>query len=61
MERDATADVDTHDSRLAEMIVAALAQRRLTLDDLLAAVMLDEDDPVFFVPTPRAAPEQRAV
>lgn len=46
---------DEQDTLLAERIVAALASRRLTLDDLLAAVAFRDDD--CFVPTPRTAPD----
>ncbi|HVU74428.1 MAG TPA: hypothetical protein VHE83_15790 [Mycobacteriales bacterium] len=55
MERDHSPEVEAQDTVLAERIVAALASRRLTLDDLLAAVTFDDDG--YFVPMPRQAPD----
>ena len=46
---------DDGDGELARRIAAALASRRLTLDDLLAAIRFDDD--AYFVPQPRQAPE----
>ena len=60
MEREGhTPETDEQDSRLAERIVAALASRRLTLNDLLAAVAFRDDG--YFVPEPRISPDTQRV
>ena len=60
MEREGrTPETDEQDTRLAERIVAALASRRLTLNDLMAAVAFRDD--CYFVPNPRIAPDAQRV
>lgn len=60
MERDGhSPETDEQDTLLAERIAAALASRRLTLDDLMAAVAFRDDG--CFVPNPRMSPDAQRV